>query len=279
MAFLSSDFAQNEISQYTRLMKEYINLEQRMVEMNRTHIFLLGALLSWGATAGTMGQSDHSYAWQPLVDLSVGPAWSNSGETQTFYLQPDVEKTYTANKNIPAFVNWEVFLGGQHNLGVNYLGQLGIAVQGAGNATLSGDVWEDADPDFNNFIYSYNINHVAVALKGKLIGYPSFYVQPYISGSAGVGFNHSYAFAILPKISAEIPAPNFTNNTTTTFSYTLGIGLQKTFYTHYQIGVGYEFDDWGKSNLSAAPLQSENQGLSLQHLYAHQLQFTIGYIA
>jgi len=29
-----------------------------------------------------------------VVILSVGPAWENAGHTQTFYLAPNIEKTY-----------------------------------------------------------------------------------------------------------------------------------------------------------------------------------------
>ena len=104
-------------------------------------------------------------------------------------------------------------------------------------------------------------------------------VQPYVSGSLGVGFNRAHDFTITPKIFEEVPAPNFTDNRTTAFTYTLGIGVQKALTTNWQAGIGYEFANWGKSQLGRAPGQTLNSGLHLSHLYTNQLQFSLSYVA
>src|SRR3990167_2896846 len=90
-----------------------------------------------------------------LITVSVGPAWNSSGQTQTIALQPDVSKTYAALDKSQPFVNGELFLGWQrglpsHSLG-SLWGQLGVFFAGSTNAPLSGDIWEDANPNFNNF--------------------------------------------------------------------------------------------------------------------------------
>ena len=38
-----------------------------------------------------------------------------------------------------------------------------------GAAKLSGDIWDDADPQFDNYTYQYQIKHSHFALKGKLL--------------------------------------------------------------------------------------------------------------
>ena len=35
-----------------------------------------------------------------VATLSVGPVWESTGNTQTFYLAPNIEKTYSANGGI-----------------------------------------------------------------------------------------------------------------------------------------------------------------------------------
>jgi opacity protein-like surface antigen len=220
---------------------------------------------------------------QFFIGLIPGVTWVTGNKTQTFYLQPDVEKTYTADNNANSFPSGEIFLGWQKPFSASFirqslLGQLGISIVEAGNAKLSGNIWEDADPDFNNYIYNYKINHTHLALKGRLISNSNLYFEPYLSGSLGVGFNRAYNFTIQPIIAEEVAAPPFNSNTTTTFIYTLGIGLQKSLTSHLQVALGYEFADWGKTQLSRAYNQTLNQGLTLNHLYANQIQLSLIYL-
>lgn len=214
----------------------------------------------------------------PVVTVSVGPAWSHSQTTQTILLEPDVKKTYASNNGSSSLIDGEIFLGLQQPLHSKIDGQLGVAVAGASNSNLSGDVWEDGNRKFNNYVYKYNINHGHVAIKGKLLSYIQEHYQPYISGSLGVGFNHAYDFSLSPKIYEEVPAPLFQANTTTAFTYTLGIGVQKHINANWQVGLGYEFADWGQSHLGAASGQTIGHGLSLSHLYTNELQLSLTYL-
>jgi opacity protein-like surface antigen len=246
-------------------------------------IFIMLFCIVFSACVFALPESGVPSGNQFFVGLSAGPTWISGNKTQTLTLQPDVQKTYTADSSTPYFSTAEIFIGWQkpwiHSfIGQPLISQLGISIATAGNAKLSGDIWEDADPDFNNFNYNYKIQHTQVALKGRLISNSNFIVQPYVSGSIGVGFNHAYDFKIQPQSSAEIAAPPFNSNTSTTFTYTLGIGLQKSLTTNLQIAVGYEFGDWGKIQLSRAAGQTLNQGLTLSHLYSHQVQLSLFYI-
>lgn len=213
-----------------------------------------------------------------VVTVSVGPAWSNPQKTQALTLQPDIKKTYVSTNGSSSLLSGEIFLGLQRPLYSMLDGQLGVAVAGASNVNLSGDVWEDMNPNFNNYVYKYNVNHAHVALKAKLLSHVKDIYSPYVSGSLGAGFNHAYAFSLTPKIYEEVPAPLFRANTTTALTYTLGLGIQRAMNANWQVGVGYEFADWGKSHLAAAPEQTIGNGLSLNHLYTNELQLSITYL-
>jgi opacity protein-like surface antigen len=240
-----------------------------------------GLILSGVVLGGTWKEMTPNS--QLLVGLSTGPNWATGNKTQTITLQPDVEKTYTGGSSNKAFPNIELFVGYQKPLTAQFMGQpllsqLGLSVVGAGSAKLNGDIWEDADPNFDNFDYDYKVNHTRIAVKGRLISNSSFVLQPYISGSLGVGFNRATDFKITPKISEEVAPPAFASNTTTTFTYTLGIGVQKSLTNDLQLAVGYEFADWGNVGLSPAPGQTTNKGLTLNHLYVNSLQLSLFYI-
>ena len=212
-----------------------------------------------------------------VATVSVGPAWSSPGKTQTFFLMPDIEKTYVPTNGTSVIGDGELFLGMERSFRAMMRGQLGIAIAGATNVGLSGDIWEDANPNFNNYTYDYNVNHAHVALKAKLIKELEYSFEPYLSGSVGVGFNHAYDFTITPKIYEEVAPPLFQSNTTTAFSYTAGVGLQRRMNPNWIVGLGYEFADWGKSRLAAAPGQTVGSGLALNHLYTNELQLSLTY--
>lgn len=228
--------------------------------------------------AGLLLASGES-TWKRVTTISGGPAWSTPGQTQTIYLQPALPETFAANPTTAIFADGEIFLGLQHHLMSSLQAQLGLAVAATTAIPLNGDIWQDADPSFNNLSYDYQITHAHIAVKGKLLTERYQLLQPYVSGSLGVGFNRAYKFNSLPKIFEVVPEPPFATQTTTAFTYTLGAGLQRALNTHWSVGIGYEFADWGKSSLAAAPSQLSGGGLSLNHLYTNQLQFNLSFVA
>lgn len=235
--------------------------------------------LVFAATYAPM-KDEPIYVPSYFLSLSVGPVWADdAGRTQTLLLAPEVLKTYAADKSTDALVDGEVFLGWQKTISPGFIGQFGLAAAATSNARLSGDIWDDADPQFNNYTYSYRIHHSHVAAKGKLLMDRGWYVMPWISGSVGVGFNRAEEFNNVPTIPEAVVNANFASHTKTTFTYTLGAGLQKAITPNIQVGVGYEFADWGKSELSRALGQTNGTGLTLDHLYTNGVLFNITFLA
>lgn len=238
-------------------------------------------MLSGNVLAEIVSPTPYNTDW--VIGLSAGSTWVSGNKSQTINLQPDIAKTYTASHTNNVIPSFELFVGAQKPLTTRLtqhpvLGQLGLSIAEAGNANLTGDIWEDANPNFDNFNYKYKVNHTFVGLKGRLTADSGFIVDPYISGSVGVGFNRAYNFVITPIISNEVAPPAFASNTTATFSYTLGIGLQKTVAKNLQVAIGYEFADWGMTSLSRAAGQTTGSGPTLNHLYAQTLQLSLFYV-
>ena len=231
-------------------------------------------------TSGWITHWPDSYEKPPssfVTTLSLGVAYERAGETQTFYLQPEVQKTYATENSGYALGDGELFVGLLKEFNDCVQGQFGVAVAAASNAQLKGNIWEDGDPAFNNYNYSYTVSHIHVALKGKLVGDFSLPVLFYTSLSLGIGSNAAQSFKIVPKIYEEIPAPLFEKNRHTSFTYTLGAGLQRAISEHWQAGVGYEFADWGRNQLDAAEGQTMGTGLGAAHLFTNGLLFSLSY--
>lgn len=214
---------------------------------------------------------------EKIITLSVGPAWYATSSEQTLALQPDVVKTYINDGDPRALTSAELFFALQCQIARQLYGQLGIAVAYSGTVHLNGDILEDNDPNFNNYYYHFNVNHGHVGLKGKLLGDFGYRIQPYLSASVALSFNHAYGFTITPKIIEEVPAPPFSSETLTTAAFTVGAGGQMAINRHWQVGVGYEFAYWGKTQLGPAFGQTINRGIEFTPPMTQQLQFSLSY--
>ena len=212
-----------------------------------------------------------------VTSLTVGPVWENAGSTQTFYMAPEIDKTFVAKHATNTLINGELFVGIEKPFMNMFQGQLGLAFAASGNATLSGIIWDDADSEFDNYSYQYQVRHAHLAIKGKLLADHKSVLIPWVSGSMGVGFNQSYGFNNVPLIPEAIMMPNFSSKSQTSFTYTVGTGLQTSFDAHWQLGIGYEFSDWGRSHLGLAAGQTINSGLGLNHLYTNGLVGVLSY--
>ena len=213
-----------------------------------------------------------------VMTLSGGPGWTSPGETQTLNLAPGVIKTYTANQSTDTIFGGDLFMGVQVPFANQLKGQVGLDIAATSNTNLSGDVWDDGDPEFNNYTYHYKIQHKHVALKGKLLIDRNWPVIPWISAEAGVGYNRASYFSSSPTIYQAVPVPGFASKTISSFTFAVGIGFQHAIQKNWQVGLGYEFSDWGKSQLGSAE-GSNTSGLSLSHLYVNSLLFNVTYVA
>ena len=240
-------------------------------------LVLLTSFLTGTVFAGVVGPVSQSSNWSWVSTLSAGPVWEQAGKTQSFYLTPEIEKTYAAHQSTNALANGELFIGMQKKLSTSIQTQLGLAVAATSDASLSGLIWDDTDPRFANHSYRYKIQHSHVAVKSKILMDKGYWLTPWISGSLGVGFNSAHAFQNTPLIYEAIVNPNFASHTQTAFTYTLGAGVQKALNQHWQVGVGYEFADWGKSQLGRAAEQTLNNGIGLNHLYTNGILFNLTY--
>jgi len=250
-----------------------------MLLMKRRHRFLLVSVVFF--TSNSLAVKPVSFDDNPVRTLltawksswvgafSLGPVWENAGQTQNFFLAPNIQKTYVANHISHALFDGEVFVGAQKALGQHGEAQLGVAVVTTGNASLSGQVWDNAQAIFNNYTYRYQVRHTHIAGKGRFLFDRGLAVIPWVGGSLGVGFNRAHDFSNTPTIDEAVVMPNFSDNNTTAFTYTANAGVQRNLNKRWQLGIAYEFADWGKSQLGRAAGQTLNSGLALSHLYTH----------
>jgi len=239
-------------------------------------VLMVGQLLFVSKTVAAASTRD----WKCFVStLSGGAVWAGHAQSQTYNLAPGVLKTYgegLASNTIPS---GDIFVGMQQVLNAELLGQIGLDFAVTGAANYSGQVWDDASQEFNNYSYQYKLQNARFTVKGKLLLDEFSWGLPWVSASVGAGFNRAYDYSNTPLIFEAVPNSNFSNKTTTSLAYTVGAGVQRSLNPFWQVGIGYEFANWGKSSLGAAATQTENQGISLSHLYTNAIMFNITYVA
>ncbi len=214
--------------------------------------------------------------WQPIITVSGGPAWTTPG--QNLYLYPIIpfqQVNYYQKIDSDSTVGTgEIFFGLQRIVFPGITGELGLGFAGASNADVTGVVEVNGIPNVST--YEYKVNHARAEVKGRLLA-NSYWVQPFVSGSFGAGWNNSHEFRATTVNPLFFPQPWFANNTTVAFSYTLGLGLQAPINRNWQVGMGYQFADWGKSYLGSDGY-TQIAGPNLTHLYTNELLFNISFL-
>jgi opacity protein-like surface antigen len=123
------------------------------------------------------------------------------------------------------------------------------------------------------------VQHTHLAVKAKFLLDLVYWFTPWLSCSFGAGINKASSFSSTPRIFEAVPTPSFDTHTLTSFTYTVGAGIQKPLDEHWQLGIGYEFADWGKNRLAQGPYQIYNTGLSIDNFYTNSILLNITYIS
>ena len=108
----------------------------------------------------------------------------------------------------------------------------------------------------------------------------------YLMAGLGLSFNRlsQYRTSTVDSGSFNL-TPSFANHTQSSFSYSLGAGIEREIEEHIRLGLGYRFSDLGKAsfglgqvmmNTYAAPVPFT---LVSSHAYSNQLLVQLSYIA
>jgi hypothetical protein len=243
----------------------------------------LSIFLSMGAYAGdsvfgTAYGTELPLIWSSIITVSGGPAWGSPGQNQYLYPfeSPPFIDYFHYNSTNGILATGEIFFGLQRIVQPGIIGELGIGLAGATDAKASGEV--DVDGVLNVNSYDYKVDHGRVEFKGRLISNYFQLAQPYISASIGAGFNNTHAYVPVTVDPFLYPPSWFEDKTNIAFSYTLGLGIQTSINPNWQVGVGYEFADWGKNYLGVDTSFFLNNGPGLTHLYTNELLFSVSYL-
>lgn len=253
-----------------------------MTPLQRTYCILFAVIALFFSPVRAYAFASETNYYGTFMTLSFMGGLPVNGQTQTFFLQPEVEKTYASRKNNAIVGSIEAFAGLQSPLDTgldsDFFWQIGLAIAGTNNVRLEGDIWEDANPNFNNYTFSYNVTNAQLLVKSRLFFVVYDLFDAYVSAGLGVSFNQSSSFIITPRICEEVPAPPFADKSTFGFAYSAGLGVQTMLSLNWKVNLGYEFINWGPNELNRAPGQTLGMGLKQTNFFVNAVTVGVTYI-
>lgn len=229
----------------------------------------------------------------PVVTLFGGTSDVNLGDQQQFIGTDGQTFTYTPSASTTDSDYIGVFLGlvlpfSNQSFSI----QTGAEYVGFNHFKTTGQHTVGIEPATST-LYSYQYNTQIQQILGtiKLFLAPEWFqvvnhhFYPYFSIGLGAAFNEAYDFRLSTSETGSINvAPTYRDRTSTSFSYTLGAGLDASLTQHIRVGVGYRFSDFGKFQFSDGDIAINNVSflipfnLSTSNLYANQFLARVTYI-
>ncbi len=210
------------------------------------------------------------------VDLGVAKP-ANIGNSTTFPLgystfsySPGSNDVYTSISGIS--------LNKTFAIAPLYRLQVGLSYHYVSRMNVNGNLAQGISPPYYQSSYSFRISSSQYLAEAEL--HRQFYDRyfPYIYLGVGVASNSAYDY------STAVPAyltvtPNYSNRTTNSFTYSLGIGVDYFIAPKVSLGLGYRFIDLGKVGLGAGIIRNTPLGAKLtqSNLYLNTLLAQINY--
>ncbi|MES2142009.1 MAG: hypothetical protein V4471_03885, partial [Pseudomonadota bacterium] len=142
--------------------------------------------------------------------------------------------------------------------------------------------------NFEQSLYSrYQIKQQSCSILTKLDIYRWQNLMPYFAFGMGASWNRINHFSTLAFEPVLDPLNlSATANTTSDFTYSLGVGIDYLVNPELWLSLGYAYDDFGKNGIgqllqyinAATPLQPISAFVNNASLHAHNILFTARYL-
>ncbi len=132
-------------------------------------------------------------------------------------------------------------------------------------------------PDFGNSEYSYSIRNQRMMFENKFLYGFTQHIFGYLLGGIGASFNKAYDYHTNSLDSTVTTSGEFATNTTASFSYSIGTGVEMDLVKNVRCALGYQFSELGKVSLGDYTTGSTNETISKDNTPAQEIIFQLGY--
>lgn len=214
--------------------------------------------------------------WHPVLGVESGVAFiSHAGKSKNFPIKDPVTDEFY-NYSIQHKTHTPVIYGGF--LGAEWQGfphfgvQLDVAYNQLSSFFVHGNLVQGADAQTeDSYTYKYNVKIRQLLAEG-IFQYTLKWFRPYFLVGLGASFNRANHY------STNVPSTMtftrmYSSNTSTSFSYAVGAGMDFDIIRYLRVGAGYRFTDLGKVSLGSANIDgtSVSGTLSQSNVYSNEL--------
>jgi opacity protein-like surface antigen len=215
--------------------------------------------------------------WRAVVSVGAGAALSSDvGKSKTFpIVNPVTDEfyVYSANTRNQTVSVFDSFVGAEWAFHPNWSLQLGLGYNQAWNIDAKGSLLQGADSQSaDQYSYHYSVLTRQLLAESKLLYRFRERYRPYALLGLGAAFNDASDYGTnVPPFSSF--TRQYQNNTQTSFSYVLGLGVDVDVTNHLRLGIGYRFADFGQVKLGKSTIDttSVDGTLSQTHLYTNEI--------
>jgi opacity protein-like surface antigen len=225
------------------------------------------------------------HRWRPFVILGGGVAFTSDLGRSNSFPDPATGGTdiYTTSHGIQTVGAFDSFFGMEWAFHPKWELQIGFGYNQTTSLASNGTLLQSIGTPFaNSFSYLYNVVARQYLFEGKLLYNFYEYYHPYVELGLGVSQNAAYGYQtnVVSTSSISNSAPQFPNQTNSSFSYNAGIGIDIDVLNNVRLGLGYRFANFGKVQLgntliNATPL---NGTLSQSHFYVNEALVLLSFV-
>jgi opacity protein-like surface antigen len=217
----------------------------------------------------------------PIVNFSLGAAFnSDAGESKNIPAHGGVFSyyNYTAHNVDQSQPLFGAFLGAEFSINPEWSAQGGFGYYEPSAFHVKGVVTQGVNvASQNQYSYYYHIQTRQFLAEGKVL-YNWLRYHPYLAAGIGAALNESENY----NVNIQPPFTTFSNqfgdNSTTSFTYSVGFGVDVDITEQARLGIGYRFAGLGKACTGNGMIDTvaTSNTLSQDHLYSNEIlaQFT-----
>jgi opacity protein-like surface antigen len=263
------------------MAKEFMRLKIKpLLNHPLTFFFIIACFLYPYSNVFAQGKTDTINAdyYRYIIGLDIGiSATTTLGNTTSFPLGYSTFN-YSANNTIDDPLRFGAVLRRSFQLSPHHALQLGMSYHYTTNMDVDGSLQQGISPPFYPFTYHYSIDSSQVLAEAKLLQQWRDVFYPYLIGGIGAGFNRAKNY------STSIPdyltfTPYYVDKSTTSFSYTVGLGIDFLKFQSLSLGLGYRFSDLGRAELGNGSIRNRQIAgqLKQSHLYLNTALLEVNY--
>lgn len=226
--------------------------------------------------------SSHAYAksnnktWKPIITLGGGTATNSRGfgDSNNFPIQDvtsDQYYNYAGTKRTQTSALMEGFVGLELPICSRWFMQIGLDYDQQSPFSAKGTFVQGADSESqDSYTYGYGVLARQLLVEAKFLYTYKKYFHPY--GLLGMGASFNKAYNYYTNVPVDLTFTRmYADNTTSSFSYAVGLGVDVDIFTHIRAGIGYRFADLGKAKLGSAMIDTTavSGTLTQSHIYAN----------